>query len=117
MAFVSLSRCQCQRCNDQNLVRVLEFRCCREVANAAAKLTFDGSIERISCITQHDDYAALTNRVVDLRSFRLRVVSPTVSSPTPTVVSPTSNMSVRLRLESIRLRPTSYVLKSNIDKH
>ena len=67
MAFVSLSRCQCQRCNDQNLVRVLEFRCCREVANAAAKLTFDGSIERISCITQHDDYAALMNRVVLLQ--------------------------------------------------
>ena len=67
MAFVSLSRCQCQRGNDQNLVRVLEFRCCREVANAAAKLTFDGSIERISCITQHDDYAALTNRVVLLQ--------------------------------------------------
>ena len=37
--------------------------------------------------------------VKELRSFRLRVVSPTVSSPTPTVVSPTSNMSVRLRLE------------------
>ena len=35
------------------------------------------------------------------RSFRLRVVSPTVSSPAPTsrVDSPTSNMAVRLRLK------------------
>ena len=67
MAFVSLSRYQCQRCNDQNLVHVLEFRCCREVANAAAKLSFDGSIEWISSITQHDDYAVLMNRMVLLQ--------------------------------------------------
>ena len=45
-------------------------------------------------------------RFSELRSFRLRVVSPTVCSPTsrvdsPTslVVSPTSNKSVRLRLK------------------
>ena len=35
----------------------------------------------------------------ELRSFRLRVVSPTVSSPTSRVDSPTSNMSARLRLK------------------
>ena len=45
----------------------LEFRCCREIANASAKLTFDGSIERISCITQHEDYMALTNRTMLLQ--------------------------------------------------
>ena len=33
------------------------------------------------------------------RSFRLRVVSPTVSSPTSRVNSPASDMSVRLRVK------------------
>ena len=47
--------------------RCMEFRCCREIANASAKLTFDGSIERISCITQHEDYMALTNRTMLLQ--------------------------------------------------
>ncbi|XP_068711266.1 uncharacterized protein [Montipora foliosa] len=72
VAVNSWSRCQCQRSNDQNLVRVPEFRCCREVANAAAKLSFDSSIERISCLTQHDDYDALTNRTVLLQVAPLR---------------------------------------------
>ncbi|KAL9977979.1 hypothetical protein ACROYT_G015448 [Oculina patagonica] len=27
-------------------------------------MVFDGSIERINCITEHEDYAALTNRTV-----------------------------------------------------
>lgn len=27
-------------------------------------MTFDGSIESISCITQHTDYAAMSNREV-----------------------------------------------------
>ncbi len=62
-----LYRCQCERCSDQNLVGALEFRCCREIVNAVGKLTFDGSFERISCITQHDDYTALTNRTVLLQ--------------------------------------------------
>ena len=35
-----------------------------------------------------------------LRSFRLRVVSPTVCSPTVRVDSPTSHMSVRLRVKT-----------------
>ena len=34
---------------------------------ARAKLTFDGSIERLSCVTQHEDYEALTNRTVLLQ--------------------------------------------------
>ena len=36
----------------------------------------------------------------ELRSFRLRVVSPTVCSPTVRVDSPTSHMSVRLRVKT-----------------
>ena len=43
---------------------------------------------------------ALNNRMEELRSFRLRVVSPTVCSPTVRVDSPTSHMSVRLRVKT-----------------
>ena len=57
-------RCRCHRCNTETLVGSLEFRCCREVTNASGKMVFDGSIERISCITEHDDYDAITNRAV-----------------------------------------------------
>ena len=64
---------------------MLEYRCCREIANAQAKMTFDESIEPISCITQHEDYTALSNRAVllqvgpllrgkDGRSYRRRNV-------------------------------------------
>jgi len=59
--------CECQHCSDLQLVSALEFRCCREVLVARAKLTFDGSIERLSCLTQHEDYEALTNRTVLLQ--------------------------------------------------
>ena len=65
--FPCLLRCQCELCNDMNLVGALEFRCCREVVHSSGKLVFDGSIERISCITQHEDYAALSNRTVLLQ--------------------------------------------------
>ena len=41
-----------------------EFRCCSEVVHSSGKIVFDGSIERIKCITQHKDYAAITNRAV-----------------------------------------------------
>ena len=67
-SFPCLLRCQCEQCNDMNLVGALEFRCCREVVHSSGKLVFDGSIERISCITQHEDYAALSNRTVLLHS-------------------------------------------------
>ena len=66
-SFPCLLRCQCEQCNDMNLVGALEFRCCREVVHSSGKLVFDGSIERISCITQHEDYAALSNRTVLLQ--------------------------------------------------
>ena len=41
-----------------------EFSCCREVTNGSAKMTFDGSIERLTCKKQHDDYVVMTNRTV-----------------------------------------------------
>ena len=57
-------RCQCGQCSDENLASALEFQCCKERENASAKMTFDGSVERVTCITQHEDYVALTNRTV-----------------------------------------------------
>ncbi|XP_022789309.1 uncharacterized protein LOC111329013 [Stylophora pistillata] len=51
----------------QTLADALEFRCYREVTNARRQLVFDGSIEIISCIAQHKDYSALTNRTVLLQ--------------------------------------------------
>ncbi|XP_074608758.1 uncharacterized protein LOC141863197 [Acropora palmata] len=60
-------RCNCKQCSDETLADALEFRCCREVTNAKRQLVFDGSIETISCITQHEDYIALTNRTVLLQ--------------------------------------------------
>lgn len=42
----------------------MEFRCCHEVINAIGKLVFDGSIENIKCITQHEDFSALINPTV-----------------------------------------------------
>ena len=50
-SFPYLLRCQCELCNDMNLVGALEFRCCRKVFHSSGKLVFDGSIKRISCIT------------------------------------------------------------------
>ena len=58
------NRCSCGCCRDASLESALEFRCCREIEQAVGKLMFDGSIERISCITQHEDYRALTHRAV-----------------------------------------------------
>ena len=67
----TLNRCSCGgKCKVGNLANAREFRCCREIAQASRILTFDGSVERISCITEHTDYAALTNREV------LKLVAP-----------------------------------------
>ena len=59
-----------------------EYRCCTEVLEAGGKLAFEGR-EDISCITQHEDYSAVTNTAVlqmtapllkdkDGRSYRQR---------------------------------------------
>ena len=66
-SYYCLFRCQCERCNVETLVGSLEFLCCREVTRTSAKMMFDGSIENISCITQHVDYDAITNRAVLLQ--------------------------------------------------
>ena len=46
------------------LVGALEYQCCREVLCAIGKAMFDGSIENISCITQHEDYGPMVNSAV-----------------------------------------------------
>ena len=38
-----------------------------DVAMRLGKLTFDGSIEKIKCVTLHEDYKALTNETVLLQ--------------------------------------------------
>ena len=71
---------------------------------------FDGSIERISCVTKHEDYVALTNRTVLLqvapllkdrngRSYRRRTG---VSEPEEVIFSPIARPSLKVTVaESI----------------
>ena len=40
------------------------FRCCKEMTPALRIMTFDGSIENINCITQHEDFGPITNATV-----------------------------------------------------
>ena len=53
-----------------------------------AKLSFDGSIKCISCIMQHDDYAALTNRAVLLQVAPLQRDKDGRTYRGPTLVEP-----------------------------
>ena len=48
-------RCTCSECAKENLAGGLEYRCCMEIAQVRQKLTFDGSIEHLKCITKHGD--------------------------------------------------------------
>ena len=57
-------RCKCKECAIENLTDAVEYRCCREIAQAGQKLMFDGSIEQISCITKHDDFSAMNKSVL-----------------------------------------------------
>ena len=57
-------RCMCHKCSIAELAGSREYRCCWEILSAHGKHTFDGSIDRIKCVTQHDDYVALTNTTV-----------------------------------------------------
>ena len=42
----------------------MERRCCMELLNIEGKLVFDGSIENLDCIIQHEEYKAITNKAV-----------------------------------------------------
>ena len=37
-----------------------KYRCCKEMSPALRIMTFDDSIEHISCITQHGDFGPIT---------------------------------------------------------
>ena len=50
-----------------HLAGTTEYRCCREVVDASGKMAFDGSIEKIKCITEHEDYDAISNKAVLLQ--------------------------------------------------
>ena len=39
----------------------LDFGCYHEVAEAIGKLAFNGSLERIRCLTHAEDFKAMTN--------------------------------------------------------
>ena len=67
-------RCSCNIYNDELLVGATEYRCCREVICAVGKALFDStSTEKITCITQHEDYEALANTsVLDMADPLLR---------------------------------------------
>ena len=67
------TRCSCTFCADELLVGALEYRCCREVVCAMGKAV-DGSIERIKCITEHEDYNPMVNEAV------LNMVGPLLRS-------------------------------------
>jgi hypothetical protein len=56
--------CSCGQCKVEHLVGSLEYRCCREVVDTTGKMAFDGSIEHIKCIIQHEDFLAITNKAV-----------------------------------------------------
>ena len=42
----------------------MEQPCCIELLNIQGKLVFDGSIENLDCIIQHEEYKAITNKAV-----------------------------------------------------
>ena len=62
-------RCRCGECAKENLTGALEYRCCKEIAQVCQKLTFDGSIEHLKCITKHGDTSAMTNKTVLLTNM------------------------------------------------
>ena len=67
------TRCKCQKCNDSVLNGAREYRCCSEVNAAVEKLATNCSIERITCITEHEDYKKLTERVLKNPTFNASV--------------------------------------------
>ncbi|KAK3701249.1 hypothetical protein QZH41_012941 [Actinostola sp. cb2023] len=56
--------CTCGHCHVEHLMGSLEYRCCKELRPAVGFMVFDGSIETIQCITQHEDFGPMTNTAV-----------------------------------------------------
>ncbi|KAJ7390857.1 hypothetical protein OS493_021745 [Desmophyllum pertusum] len=55
-------------CAVGTLSNALEYRCCREIGLVSQQMSFDGSIEHISCITKHEDFEHMTWRTVLLQA-------------------------------------------------
>ena len=51
----------------ENLRGALEYRYCMEIVQVRQKLTFDGSLEHLKCITKHGDFSAMMNKTVLLQ--------------------------------------------------
>ncbi|KAJ7375119.1 hypothetical protein OS493_001857 [Desmophyllum pertusum] len=60
--------CTCGECAVGTLSNALEYRCCREIGPVSQQMSFDGSIEHISCITKHEDFEHMTWRTVLLQA-------------------------------------------------
>ena len=63
-------RCSYNECKVELLVGAREYHCWWDIAEAIGKLTFDGTIDQIKCITSHPDYIAVTNQT------NLKMVAP-----------------------------------------
>lgn len=55
-------RCKCQKCDTNLLSNIQEYRCCKEVGEIMAKLSFEG-VES-ACVIDHPDFDALCNATV-----------------------------------------------------
>ena len=57
-------RCNCQCFYTKLLEGALEYKCCKEIGPALQKMTFNGCIEKISCVTQHAKFEPLLHEIV-----------------------------------------------------
>ena len=64
VCFYFQSRYKCRKCKTELLSEALEFRCCHKVNSAIGILIFDGSMERIKCMTLTEDFKSTTNYTV-----------------------------------------------------
>ena len=67
MLLICLGRCTCGEWSKEYLVGALEHRCCLEVDQVWQELSFDGSFECLKCITKHNDFSPMINRMVLLQ--------------------------------------------------
>ena len=55
-------RCKCGKCQTGLLCAARDYRCCQEFRQAIGRLGFEGL--NVQCITDHNDYDAMTNQTV-----------------------------------------------------
>ena len=59
--FIVLTGAKCGKCQTE-LLCARKYRCCQEFRQAIERLGFEGL--NVQCITDHNDYDAMTNRAV-----------------------------------------------------